>query len=292
MPKTIRQKELTALISLLDDPDEEVFTHVSGKLASLGIAIIPKLEAEWEKTYDPDLHQRLENLVHSIQFKSLLKDMRKWFAKGTDLLEGALLVAKYQYPDLKDDVIRKRIDQLSKEIWLEMNYNLTPLEQVNVFNHVLYTLNGFAADNSQTSQAQHHFLNVVLDTRKGNTVSLSVLYLILAQKLGMPAYGVNLPQHFILSYHKNILTKKEDRKKLQKSVLFYINPFNRGLIFTREDITLYLNRLQLEPKPEHYLPCSNCEIIEALLHSLVNSYELSGEKEKANEILQMKEAGE
>ena len=286
----LKENELSALINLLDDPDEEVYRHVTDRLISLGTSIIPSLEDAWEKTFDPNLHFRLEELIHLIQFETLLKDLKRWAKKRSDnLLEGAILVSRYQYPDLSVAKINAHIERISKEIWLEMNYNLTPLEQVNVFNHVMYQLNGFSGNTSNIHDPQNSYINVLLDSKKGNPVSLSILYLILADKIKMPVYGINLPQHFVLSFHKEIIEPDESEQKIRSSILFYINPFNKGIIFSRDDITLFLKKLNLTPMQSHYLPCTNPDIIVSLINSLIHSYELAGLGDKVIELGRMKE---
>jgi hypothetical protein len=285
------QNALAALINLLDDPDEEVYRHVTDVLISMGTSVIPSLEEAWERTFDPNLHYRLEELIHIIQFETLLLEMTEWVNNNSgDLLQGALLVSKYQYPDLDMAAVSGKIDRLIKEIWLEMNYNLTPLEQVNVFNHVVYTLNSFSGNTSNIHDPQNSYLNILLETKKGNPVSLSVLYLILASRIKMPVYGINLPQHFVLSFHKDLITENDTQQKIKSGILFYVNPFNKGIIFSRDDITLFLKKLNITPKATHYLPCSNPDIIVALINSLIHSYELAGVGDKVLELTRLKEA--
>lgn len=286
----LKENELSALINLLDDPDEEVYRHVTNRLIELGTSIIPSLEEAWEKTFDPNLHYRLEELIHLIQFETLLQDLKHWARKRqNNLLEGALLVTRYQYPDLNTEKIHAHIDKLSKEIWLEMNYDLTPLEQVNVFNHVLFQLNGFTGNTSNIHDPQNSYLNIMLETKKGNPVSLSILYLVLAAKIKMPVYGINLPQHFVLSFHKDLIDQDESDQKIKSSLLFYINPFNKGIIFSRDDITMFLKKLNITPKQSHYLPCGNHEILISLISSLIHSYELAGLGDKVNELIRMRD---
>jgi hypothetical protein len=282
--------ELTALITLLDDPDEEVYRHVTDRLISMGTSVIPSLEEAWERTFDPNLHYRLEELIHLIQFETLLKEVHDWASsEAPDLLQGALLISRYQYPDLDTIAVTNKIERISKEIWLEMNYNLTPLEQVNVFNHVVFTLNSFTGNTSNIHDPQNSYLNILLETKKGNPVSLSVLYLILASRIKMPVYGINLPQHFVLSFHKDLITDSDSQQKIKSGILFYVNPFNKGIIFSRDDITLFLKKLSITPKQSHYLPCNNRDIIVALTNSLIHSYELAGVGDKVNELMRLKE---
>lgn len=283
--------ELSALITLLDDPDEEVYRHVTDRLISMGTTVIPSLEDAWERTFDPNLHYRLEELIHLIQFETLLQEVRHWAEmENPDLLQGALLISRYQYPDLDSLVVINKLDRISRDIWLEMNYNLTPLEQVNVFNHVVFTLNGFSANTASIHDPQNSYLNILLESKKGNPVSLSILYLILAAKIKMPVYGVNLPQHFVLSFHKDLISPSDSLQKIKGSIIFYVNPFNKGIIFSRDDITLFLKKLSITPKQSHYLPCDNREIIVALINSLSHAYELAGLAEKVQELGRLKEA--
>ncbi len=287
----IPRTELTALIHLLDDPDEEVFRLVTDRLISLGTTVIPSLEAAWEKTFDPTLHFRLEELIHLIQFENLLRDIADWSKnKSDDLFEGALLISRYQYPDLDEFQIKEQIDRMSREIWQEMNYQLKPLEQVNVFNHVVFTLNGFSGNTQNIHDPQNHYLKYVLESKKGNPISLSILYLILAEKIRMPVYGIILPQHCVLSFHKDYLLEGDPEQRIKNSILFYINPFNKGIIFNRDDITMFLKKLNVTAKPSHYLPSNNKEIISALINSLMISYELAGVTDKVKELTKMKEA--
>jgi regulator of sirC expression with transglutaminase-like and TPR domain len=114
-------------------------------------------------------------------------------------------------------------------------------------------------------------INAVLESKKGNPITLCAVYMIIAQKLGMPVYGVNLPNLFILIYQSEGLT-------------FYINVFNRGLIFSREDIDHYLEHLNIPSQELFYKPCSNEDIILRCLRNLVVSFEKLGDYHKADEI--------
>ena len=71
-------KQLKALITLLDDPDNEVFHHVSQELRSIGQDIIPTLENKWEDADNKILQNRIEELIHDIQFVDLLKEIDFW----------------------------------------------------------------------------------------------------------------------------------------------------------------------------------------------------------------------
>lgn len=285
MEEALENNELNALISLLDDPDTEVFDHVSGKLRSFGPDIIPKLEAVWEESFDSILQQRIEQIIHQIQFNGLKDDMVKWLEDDPDnLYKGAALVARYQYPELDELKLKAEIDHIRRAIWLEMNYHLTPFEQVNVFNHVFYTLMGFSGKTEEKPEINSFYLNNVLESKKGNSLSLGVLYLIIAQDLDMPVYGVDLPRHFVLAYTKDFLETLTDDVDLRDQVIFYINALNKGTIFTRNEILLFLQKMDKEANPEFFTPRSNKAIVKLLLQNLAHIYQENGSDAKAFEV--------
>ena len=90
-------KEIVSLIKLLDDPDAEISSHVEGKILSYGNEVIGFLESAWEQSFDAVLQERIENLVHKIQFNSVKQELQLWIFGGSfDLLQGLLIINKYQ----------------------------------------------------------------------------------------------------------------------------------------------------------------------------------------------------
>ena len=277
----MKDPEVKALISLLDDSDQEVFTHIEEKLISLGTHVIPMLEDAWSNAFDPILQHRIANIVHKIQFDMLLEDLKIWVHTNTDdLLEGALLVARYQYPELDRDKILQFIATIKKDIWLELNESLTALEQVNVMNHIFFTKHGFTGNTTNYHDPQNSYINCVIESKKGNPLALSTLYLLVTKSLGLPIYGVNLPEHFILSY----LEVREGEEGNTGRVLFYINPFSKGSVFGKGDIDQFVKKLKLDPQNTYYQPCSNKDMILRMLRNLSYSYQKLGDTEKVDEI--------
>ena len=262
----VSEKEFKALITLLDDNDNEVYSHVSDKLFSLGVEGIPLLESAWETSENQVMQTRLEDLINKIQFSNVKDRLIKWIDKGgEDLLEGALLVSKFQYPDLDEFKVTQKVESISKNVWIELNPALSPLEEAHVINHVFFQLHGFFGHQRAQLDADLGYLNNLLDSKKGNSLSLSILYLILAQKNDLPIYGVNLPYHFIMAYSRKHLTDEElAANDQEKSVMFYINPLNKGIAFSRSEITHYLEQMKVKTHSKFFSPCNNLEIIKNL----------------------------
>jgi regulator of sirC expression with transglutaminase-like and TPR domain len=282
--------QINALISLLDDPDEQVYGQIKDKLLSLGIDAIPMLETAWENSFDSLLQQRIEGIIHSIQFDNMRRSLREWsLPEQQDLLDGALLVARSQYADIDEAPLRRHIEQIKQDIWLELNNNLTALEKVRVINHILFDVHGFGANTTNYHAPQNSYINNVLETKKGNPVSLSIIYAVIAQDLRIPIYGVNLPEHFILAYVDNSPGLAQDMDNPDR-VLFYINPFSRGAPVNKKEIDSFLRQQRLEPKPEFFTPCSNLLIIRRLLNNLIFSYEKLGYPNKVDELTQLRNA--
>lgn len=268
----MKEKEIIALVSLLDDDDDEIVANVEQKIISLGSQVIPYLEKEWETNYNPEAQKRIEEIIHNMQFEDLRQKLIAWGEnKKRDLLEGMCLVASYQYPDLEIGDVKKELEQIYYEAWLQFKPEVTPLDQVKILNQAIFSNLKFSANNKNFHSPGNSMINVVLQTRKGNPISLSVIYMLIAQKLKMPVYGVNLPNLFILTY------KSEDEQ-------FYINAFNRGLIFSRNDVDKYIAELYLTPKNSYYDPCSEIEIIKRVLRNLIFSFEKIGDHYKSEEI--------
>lgn len=283
-----KTRDISALIHLLDDPDEGIYSHVRLEILSIGEEVIPSLESAWETNIFGVLFQnRIEQLIHELQFESLLKHLTSWKKAGAaSLLDGVLLIDRYQYPDFDQEQLLKTLEQIQQDIWLELNANLTAFEQVKVINHILYEVYGFNGNTKNYHAPQNSFLNVVLESKKGNPLSLSLIYSIIAQNLDLPIYGVNLPRHFVLAYLDRFSLYKTNNI-YTADVLFYINPFSRGTVFSVKEIDHFLEQLKLEQDPRYYKPCNNIAILQRALSNLSNSYSKLGHVEKVEEINKM-----
>jgi regulator of sirC expression with transglutaminase-like and TPR domain len=272
--------EINALIKLLDDPDEEVYEHVEQKLLEYGYEVVEFLENTWEKSLDGLLQDRIEHIVHQIQFNTVKEDLNLWYLSGAfDLLQGALIVNRYQYPDLDEQKVINQLEEIKREIWISLQYEMSSLEKIKLVNHVIYQQFGFSGNTKNHHDPQNSYLNQVLDSKKGNQITLAIIYSSIAQKLDLPVYGINLPQHFILGYMDE---SRQDGNN--NGVLFYINAFNKGNIFGKHDVDQFLRQLNLKPYPEYYLPCSNINIIRRVIRNLITAYENLGQEEKVKEL--------
>ena len=275
----LNKKELEALITLLEDPDEEVFDSVSGRLIELGEKVVTPLEKRWEVTLRPDLQERIENVIREIQFNTLKRGMDIWKATGgKDLLFGAYLVARFHYPELSFQPLNDAIDKIKRDIWLELNSQLTALEKVRVINYFMYEIHKFGRSQKKAHTPQLYLVNHVINTFKGSPVMLGLIYAELARRLEIPIYGVNLPRNFVLCYFD------PDYQEDPNGILFYINPSDNGNVLGIRELKHFLSQMKIEEREFYFKPCSNIDIIERLIINLQYAYTRTGDTDKAKQL--------
>jgi regulator of sirC expression with transglutaminase-like and TPR domain len=276
--QTVTSSEISALINLLEDYDNDVIDTVVNRLMEVGVEAVPYLEKAWETSINVPFQERVEILIQEIQFKNVCRELRNWdLTGGDDLLKGASIVARIQYPELKVEVLYDSILHIKKDVWLELNDNFTPLEKIRFLNNVVYNIHKFSGNFSNYYAPQNYYVNQVIETHKGNPVTLGIIYLTLAKLLNLPVFGINLPKNFILAYKDVQAVNSKD------SILFYINPYNKGAILGKREIDYFLDQQKIEPNDAYYYPCSNFDIIERLIHNLINSYESTGQPDKVKQ---------
>jgi regulator of sirC expression with transglutaminase-like and TPR domain len=242
------------------------------------------LESAWDNSFDNLIQCRIEEIIHDIQQNQLALELKDWKQNSAfDLLKGFFLVSRYQYPDLDFQEISGKVEILKRDIWLELNSGLTALEKVKVINHIFFDIHDLKGNKTNIDAPQNYFINTLLESKKGNHLSLGVLYIIIAQKLGIPIFGVDLPQHFVLAFVDEVHDEKYTVAD-ENEVLFYINPFNRGAIFTKNEIDVYINHLRLKPQNSHFKPCNNITIVRRLIENLVQTYARMGYNDKVGEL--------
>ncbi|MBL4862410.1 MAG: transglutaminase family protein [Crocinitomicaceae bacterium] len=275
----------------MEDPDDRIFEHVRDELISHGNEAIPFLESSWEDDdYGLLFQSRIETLIHDIQFLSVKYELKQWIeSTHKDLLTGALIISRYQYPNLDEQIVRNKIQEIRKDVWLEINEHQTAYEKIRVFNKVFYGTHHFKGNSKDYNSPLNSFINTVLDTRKGNPLSLCLLYSTIAQSLDMPIYGVNLPNHFVLTYLDEDNINPFINTNNTHGGLFYINAFSKGGIFDESEIKEFLKGVNKPESRAYFEPCSNSAIITRMLTNLITSFQQAGSAEKVNELIELRD---
>jgi len=284
------ESEIAALIALLDDNDQEVFDHVSARLIALGPMVIEKLEDAYTTIPNPVMQERIEELIHHIQFLRVEQDLQIWAANdNNELLKGLLIVTRHQYPELDEDKLLKTISRIQKDIWIGINNYLSPLEQMNVVNQTLFSHYQFLGLNNDDDEMRYMYLNIVVDAFKGNHFSIGLLYLSLCQQLDLPVYGVCLSSHFILARTREFISDFDDREAAKNEVLFYINPYNKGLAFSEKEINIFLNKIGAQPNDKYFAPASNKQVLLEYVQYLIQLIKKPADQYKADDLRRLED---
>jgi regulator of sirC expression with transglutaminase-like and TPR domain len=279
-------KEISALLHLIDDPDEEVFDEVSKKIVGYGKPIIPNLEHLWETTPDEPIQERIELLIHRLHYRDLTEDFRQWNVSGHhDLILGALLVCKFQYPDLSTTPVLQEIEKVRRNIWLELNNYLTPLEQINIVTSILYSYYGLKGGETNYKEPGEFLLHKTLEAKRGNQISNGILYLLLCELLDIPVRAIQIPKQFIVAYFKPGYSDENLPNPLHK-IEFFIDPTS-GQVFTHHDVDNYFRKISVPPVGHYFKPQKNKQVIRQLLEEFSKCFDNSKDGYKQKELIDL-----
>jgi regulator of sirC expression with transglutaminase-like and TPR domain len=256
----MKDNELHALASLLDDDDKTVLLMVEKQIYAIGSPMIPFLAKEIEKKPAKATEIRIKKILADLRLVLVMQRLTEW--KNTDqkdLLAGLWAISSYQYPTLDIKDLKIQIEQLYYDIWQVMREDLHPYDQIKIMNSIFFGKQKFQP-NPDFQSIDNSMINKVLENRLGNPITLCCVYILLAEKLKLPIYGVNLPNIFMLMYNNDLYQ-------------FYINPTNKGVIFHRSDIENYIEQLAIPNSEDYYIPCQNIDILKRILRNLGYAFE-------------------
>lgn len=279
-------KEISALFHLIDDPDEEVFDAVSKKIVDYGKPIIPNLEHLWETTPDGQTQERIELLIHRLHYRDLTEDFRQWNVSGHhDLMLGSMLACKFQFPDLSTTPVLQEIEKIRRNIWLELNNYLTPLEQINIVTSILYSYYGLKGGETNYKEPNEFLLHKTLEAKRGNQISNGILYLLLCELLDIPVRAINIPKQFIIAYFKPGYSDENLPNPVHK-IEFFIDPTS-GQVFTHQDVESYFKRISVPPVGAYFKPQKNKMVIRQLLEEFSKCFDNDKDRFKQKELLDL-----
>jgi len=283
----MRPEEISALFTLIDDPDMEVFTTVEQRLMSFGKDIIPNLENLWEQTISDEVQERIELIIHKLHYGDLTKEFTNWKNGDAELLFGALLVAKYQFPEMIAATPLQEIEKIRRNVWIEMNSYLTPLEQIKVMESILYNYYKIRGGEIAHHKTNEFMMHKLLESKKGNAITSGILYLVICEMLDIPIKVVHIPQQFILAYFSTGITGSWGTPHpFSDHIKFFVDP-STGAAYSHQDIDTYFSRLQITPEAAYFKPMDNKEVIALLLQEFAGCFEDLKHQYKAKELLDL-----
>jgi len=282
----LENNEIKALLHLLDDPDEDVFVSVSEKIVSFGKSIIPNLEHLWENVQSPSTQERIEQLIHRLHFRDLSDEFSLWLKdENASLLSGSLIVAKYHFPDINTSLILQEIEKIRRNVWIELNAYLTPMERVSILNSIFYNYYKQIGVEISYDNPDQFLINKALETKSGNAISNGIVYLILCHLLDIPVSAIHIPKQFILAYFDETFDLAVPDKPTQH-IVFFIDPIS-GQMYSKKDVDNYFKKLSVPPSPYFFKPMNNKQVIKYLLEELSKCFDDDNNRYKMDELLNL-----
>lgn len=279
---------LSALLELIDDPDTRVYDRVRKEILTLGMEILPLLEdCLHDGQISPNGFDRVEAIRRDLQFNGLKGDIIHWLhSPDKDLLEGAYLISRYQYPDLELSNFRYQIWEIRKDIWLEINRRQTAFETIKVFNKVFFYFHEFKKVKDENATPFDLYLQSVIETGEGDSFALGLLYSILAQSLDLPVYKIIQPNgNSVLAFMDEYQTLSHlNLMKECHGILFYINTENHGAIIDSISLQEKLSKLGIKSRRAFLEPSSNSMIIKTYIKRIIDTCQQDQHLNKARDL--------
>lgn len=276
--------EIKALFSLLDDPDESVYSSVSNHIIGLGTDIIPSLEEFWLDNEDEIVQHRIETLIQKVSLSDIKSKFVEWESNSKNsLFEAMTLLCKYAHPTVKENKLEKTLKNIHRSCWLELNNYLTPLEEVHIVNSIVFSMYKFSAERNALKDPNSYYLCDVFESRKGNQYSLALLYLLVTQMLDIPVFAMKISNFVVLGYVSNLFDfdSKEDDPKSKTQ--FFIEP-TEGTILSRQDVDSFIKKYEVTVDENSFKPLKNKEFVYHFVNALSRSYREKGLEDKADDI--------
>jgi regulator of sirC expression with transglutaminase-like and TPR domain len=184
-----------------------------------------------------------------------------------DLADGALLIAKTAYPEFQASIYRGHLDRMASRVMEELGADPAPSESIARINHVLFDQEKYHGNHENYYDPDNSFLNRVIDGRTGIPITLSLIYIEVARRLGLDVRGVGLPGHFIVALYHH-------------SGEIFIDPYNRGEIRSREDCREIVHTYTsgADASGLHWLqPITKIELLARMLRNLKLIYARQGD---------------
>jgi hypothetical protein len=270
---------IRALISLLDDSNEEVYLAVRAKIIGSGSDCLTLLESALESATNLLQHERLESIIDQLKIIRLENKMIQWYnSENKSLLEAWALVSSIQKIEVPSEKVEKLIHQIVQDIWLELNDLQTSFEKISILNHILFETYHFELNYLNISAVENNFINNLLISRKGNPISLTLLYCIIAKQLNLPVLPIGINYNMFLGYFDPKVSK-EAYGEITHPFLFFINIEHSGAILGVKEMEIFVKENK-EDWNDHLI-LRNDALIRKLLIFVRDCYLSTGDSDKA-----------
>ena len=206
--------------------------------------------------------------------------------REVDLARAALVMGAFEYPDLQVEDYLNQLDILAA--LAEPTLTAADLPSL-ALAHYLFRRAGFAGNQDDYLDPRNSFLNQVLDRRLGIPITLSVVYIEVARRMGIDAEGVGLPGHFIVRSKLAQDDATQEAESGQDEEVVYLDPFNGGALMEEDDCAERVRSItggKLPFSPAFLAPVGAHYILHRMLNNLKNAYAGRQDLERALQVVE------
>jgi len=264
------EKQINALIHLLSDQDSQIAQTIHDQLVNVGQPALSLLQRAHDEPAETPVGERIGSVITDIKLIEVEHSFNALMTPSTepiDLETGAFLIAKTAYPDLDVQASQHQIENMVAVLKPRLEKDIPPRQAVHSISEFLFHELGFKGNTRDYYDPANSFLHQVLERRIGIPISLSLLYLLVAQRLNVPVVGIGLPGHFMVG--------------LQTEPVF-IDCFNQGVVLYQKDCAKFLQEYGVEFESRYLDPTPNEHILARMLRNLVAIYQNRDESNQAD----------
>lgn len=272
------EKQRRALVSLLADDDQNIYRTVRQKIVSYGPVCLPWLR-EHTLSNDPVLRRRAVEIVSHFARQAADTELLAFClnqGEDFDLEHGVLLLSRTQFPEINAEAYSAMLDSYAGDLQDRLDLNGDPVQILKIINEYLFRELKFTGDEHNFYDPDNSYLNRVLDRRIGNSISLSLVYLLMARRLHLPMTGIGLPGHHFLCRYQS------------SRIEVYVDAFRGGRFLTKADCVKHVVQLRQRFDESSLAPVSSRRIllrICASLHQIYTQRKLSEQSDRLQRYL-------
>lgn len=266
--------ELEALLRLLDDRDPQVTTAVQRRLIAYGARAVPYLRAVVEDDAAPTAaRQNACSCLRGLRTAYLAQLVECVLDREDAELERAvLLLSAFGYPEIEPQQCQQHLDRMAERVRCVLRdaCSLSDVEVLLALNTVLFEQEGLRGALRTFYAPEHGYLGSVLRGREGMPIVLSVIYMLVAERVGVHLQGIGMPLHFVV-YHPGLQV--------------FIDPFNGGAFISRAECRQFIEQTGFRYTDALLEPRSTLEILQRMMRNLIYAHTRCGQEWEA-EVLQ------
>lgn len=260
--------EKVALLSLLDDPSPAVRRELLKILNAMGPHGLEIL-SEAAKSSNRLLGWHAGTYLSELQSADPVQELRAFIQSGKYELEtGWMMISRVAHPALDIGTICNQLDAYASRCRELIVQPATSRDQCATINRVLFHEAGFRGNSDRYADPNNSFIDSVLQFKRGLPITLSILYLLIAERLGLKIAPISAPGHFVVGC-------------FEETAPFYIDPFQRGKFLTAGHMLKRIEANDLMPNLSYLAPATTHETLSRICRNLVYHYMESGEESMA-----------